>query len=190
VPGLVHVWDVASKAELHRFQIDARGYEYGLYFSPDAKALLARSEQAKVTMWRLDTEATATLDGHGFEGNSLTFLADGRRFVTTSLRGLVKLCDLETGTELGRFANGIGGCSDTVLSPGGQRLLLAGFHGLIQFWDLQSGRQTAALRAFPDRQFVCKIGFLDENTLVSLFENELRYWRAPSWAEINSASQQ
>jgi hypothetical protein len=56
------------------------------------------------------------------EGNSLRFFPDGRRFVTTSLSGLVKLQGLGSEHELHSFINGVGACSDSALSPDGKRL--------------------------------------------------------------------
>ena len=63
--------------------------------------------------------------------------------------------------------------------------MLTTWEGTIQFWDLESDRQIAALRACDHKQVGGQhAAFLDENTLVSVFDGELRIWRAPSWEEI------
>jgi WD40 repeat protein len=77
----------------------------------------------------------------------------------------------------------------TRLFPDGKRLVLAAWQGVIQFWDLESNRQIATLRACDHKQYVCYAAFLDENTLASVFADELRIWRAPSWAEIEAAKE-
>ena len=185
--GRVYVWDVATKAEVQQFQADPRSYEYGLYFSPDTTSLLARAEDARMTIWRLDSGRSFVLPGHKVEGNSLKFFRDGQRFVTTSLNGLVRLRDLTTERDFDSFDNGVGGCSDTAFSPDGQRLVFAAWAGVIQFWDLESKRQLATMRVCDHKQYICYTAFLDENTLTSVFDDELRIWRAPSWAEIEGA---
>jgi WD40 repeat protein len=179
----VRVWDMPTKTQTYNFQpTDLKNWD-GFALSPDNKSVFARVGP-RLSVWQLDTLENSVLGGHRILVNSWGFLRDGHRFTSTSEEGTVMLRDFRDSREPLVFNCGLGGCSFVSLSWDEKRLVLPTWAGVIQLWDVASNRQIAALRACNYRQLVCAAAFLDENTLASVFDDELRLWRAPSWAEI------
>ena len=135
-------------------------------------------------VWRLESEQSAVLsDGYN---NTIRFFPDGR-LAATSDDGIVLLVDPKESKNRRSFNAGYGTYTDVALSPDGKRIVLPAWNGVLQIWDLESNRQIAALPACDHRSLSCSAAFLDENTLASVFDNELRIWRAPAFTEIEKA---
>ncbi|MCI0539777.1 MAG: WD40 repeat domain-containing protein [Verrucomicrobiales bacterium] len=177
--GRLHIWDVTTKVKLHEIETAKGAYKRGILISADGKSLIARGQE--LTHWRLDTGGSRVLPG-GFN-NAFKLLSDGRLGAADE-EGSVAVHDLVTGTMAVSFNGGYRRYCDLTLSPDNKRLVLAGWSGFIQFWDLESQRQIALARASEHQRFGSSVGFLDENTMASVFNDELRIWRALSWEEI------
>jgi WD40 repeat protein len=78
---------------------------------------------------------------------------------------------------------------DLAFSPDGSRLVGSGtgLQSPLQLWDVETGRDLAALPGEPGRYV--HIGFSpDGNTLFAASrEGTVLLWRAPSWKEIEAA---
>jgi WD40 repeat protein len=86
------------------------------------------------------------------------------------------------------------------VSPDGQRIA-AGTWGdmVIKIWNPSTGQEVATLKGADDwvrdpklgmgSDTMASLAFLppDGNCLISSTINEVRLWRAPSWAEIEAA---
>jgi WD40 repeat protein len=68
--------------------------------------------------------------------------------------------------------------------PDGRRLAIGGFDGLITVWGLASRQILVALERHES--FVLDVAFLgDGDTLVSVGDDQVRVWRATSFAEAD-----
>jgi WD40 repeat protein len=71
------------------------------------------------------------------------------------------------------------------ISPDGRRLAVGGGDGIITVLDLASRQEVAALKGHEHQaRFVAFLP--DDNTLVSAGLDQLRVWRAASFAETDS----
>ncbi len=115
------------------------------------------------------------------------FSPDGRRLATAGLNGVMTLWDLTTRqpTFVGRSYRG--GLQDLVFSPDGRRLVTTGASpkDLVKVWDVETGRDVAALPGEPNL-FFHHIGFSpDSNTLFAVSQEHIALlWQAPSWEAI------
>src|SRR5262249_49599391 len=150
-----------------------------LCLSPDGQSLLAR-RGPKLELWRLDTREHVILEGHRILVNQHRFYPDSRRVVSNGEDGQVILRDVIDGRTLLSFNTGLGPCFRVNPSADEKRLVLPLWAGFIQLWDVDTNRQLALLRACDVRQLACAATFLDEDTLASVFDDEVRIWHAPS----------
>ena len=123
------------------------------------------------------------LKGHKEQVRGLALLPDGRTLVSAAQD--VRFWDLNSQRQLSEFklhasATAFFGCS---VSPDGRRLAIGAGDRRITIWDLASGQEVATLQGHEER--ADDVSFLsDGNTLVSVGADQLRVWRAPSFAEI------
>jgi WD40 repeat protein len=68
------------------------------------------------------------------------FSSDGKRIVTPSADGTVRLWDAQTGKPIGEPFAGHGVVMSAVFSPDGKRIVTAGFDGT-RLWNAETGKQ-------------------------------------------------
>jgi WD40 repeat protein len=141
-------------------------------------------------MIRLDLESGSTiptLEGH--TRNSARVLAvavtaDGRRAVTGSYDGGLRLWDLESGQMI-RTLEGDGGRILAVAVTGdGRRALSGSDDGGLQLWDLESGQTIRTLVLFGDRVLAVAVTVDGRRALSASDDRTLRLWDPENGSEI------
>jgi WD40 repeat protein/serine/threonine protein kinase len=178
----VCIMDVANKTKLHSFPFDKDIDVKSLVFSRDGQRLVAGFDTGLVKVWELaGHRQEVTLDGHKEQVRGLALLPDGRTLVSAARD--ICFWDLKSQRQLSVFqlrTAGLFGCS---VSPDARRLAIGAGDRRITIWDLASGQEVATLQGHEN--YVVDVSFLsDGNTLVSVGVDQLRVWRAPSFAEI------
>jgi WD40 repeat protein/serine/threonine protein kinase len=159
-PAVLHLWDVDSGAEIRRFGDDGDALALGLALTPDGTRLLSIGVDGTFHLWDVasgqeiaqyeieEGELLAALDigadGEpllaSFADGLLEISPDGRRFLSASLDGVLRLRDLETGEILQRMAGNIGAVTALAFDPNNSNRALAGYAaGRLRLWDLESG---------------------------------------------------
>jgi WD40 repeat protein len=161
--GTVRLWDLASRAELRRFNGHTGAVE-GVAISPGGDYLLSCSQDKTIRLWKVATgQEIRRYLGHGGWVYGVAFSPDGKLALSAGTRwggtagdDFPRLWNVATGQEIRRFL----GHSDAVLgvafSPDGRRALSASFDGSVRLWDVASGRE---LRSFPHTSRVYAIAF-------------------------------
>jgi WD40 repeat protein len=70
---------------------------------------------------------------------------DGRRTVSASGDGTLKVWELESGRELQTFSSHAGGVNAVAVMPDGQRAISVSNDGTLKVWELESGRELQTL---------------------------------------------
>ena len=183
----VRVWDVGAKKERHVLSPDGQ-FLWPLMFSADARLLIAGTWRGSVKLWRLDgSKEAATFLGRSGQVNGLALLPDGQTLISAS--GGIRFWDVRTRLEIDKLDPQGGWVSGLALSPDGRRLAAGSSDGRITIWDVASRQQVATLEGLEEA--VEHLAFTpDGDHLVSASKDQLRVWRAASWAEIEAAGQQ
>ncbi|MCL4179594.1 MAG: hypothetical protein KJ072_17835 [Verrucomicrobia bacterium] len=93
---------------------------------------------------------------------------------------------MATGTRLGDLTGPLTYFTSVAWSPSGDRLAGGGEDGVITLWDTVSHQRVG--RLLGHRKPIRGLAFLpDGNRLVSLTQDSLRVWSAPSLAEMFAA---
>jgi WD40 repeat protein/serine/threonine protein kinase len=184
----VRVWDVGTQKQAHVFDTDGE-FPVSLTFSADAKALMAGFFSGSVKLWELDgPSGGATFLEHSDGVVGLALLADRQTLISAGAN--ICFWDVRTRHENAlKLSPRSGGFSSLALSPDGRRLAAGGSDGRITIWDLPSHQELATLEGHKEE--VMQLAFTpDGDHLVSASKDQLRVWRAPSWADIEVAEKE
>ena len=81
---------------------------------------------------------------------SVAFSPDGKRLVTASWDGTVKVWDAATGQETLTLKGHTGGVSSVAFSPDGKRIASASEDETVKVWDAATGQETLTLKGHTD----------------------------------------
>jgi WD40 repeat protein len=115
---------------------------------------------AKQLLEALETKFSGLVrvfQGHGDRVNGVAISADGKRALSASWDGDLRLWNLESGELIRQtpahraVVKGQAGMNSVALSPDGKRALTGGRENTMRLWDLETGKELRAFTGFPDR---------------------------------------
>jgi WD40 repeat protein len=182
--GSIQLWDLATGAELPRFE-GRQGRVHSVAVLPDGRRAISGSSDDSMRLWDLETrKALRRFDGHNGSVRAVAPLPDGRRGVSGSDDNTIRLWDLETGAELRRLS----GHSHWVLSvavlPNGRQVLSGSADDTMCLWDLETGTE---LRRFQGHgNSVRAIAVLPDQprALSGSDDGTMRLWDLDTGAEL------
>jgi len=187
----LRVWAIATRKLLcetvgHANEVNLQGSAF--LFSTDGTTLGVGYEDKTAEIFEVSSgRRLAFLQGHKADVTGAILLADRETVATASYDQAVKLWDKGTQQELGSLTGEALAVFALALSPDGQRLATGGGDGTLRLWDVATS-QVVALAKVSSKEWIMSLAFSpDGNTLVAITTGTLRVWRAPSWAEIETA---
>lgn len=134
--GAARRWDVATGQLIGKplQHADEAGY-YTLAMSPDARTLVTSGKDLRAVRWDLETgEAIGTPLIHKSPVHMIAFLRDGRRVVTGTRDGGLRVWDTSTDlvTDLPPQGSSVTGLA---ISPDGHSMVTGTAGGLVRIWD-------------------------------------------------------
>jgi len=164
-----------------------------LDFSGDGRRLLAAAFGGKeLPVWNLEKGQVKQLQITHPEGLLTASISDdGEWVVTTCYDGFASLWEVDSGREQARFTGQFIGFRSAAISPDKTRIaLISNDSGELSVWDPANEQQ---LVSFPDQETEGLPGGSvyawdpSSDNIVTSAGSRLRFWRAPSWAEIEAA---
>jgi WD40 repeat protein len=181
------LWAVDSGREVASWSVPPETYTVAL--APDATSAVTGDGQGTVRFWDV-FKATCEESpvAHNDWVGGVTFSPDGKLLATVSSYGDAKLWDITSHSLLTTLRGHLMGIHSVVFSPDGRRLVTASGSGdALKLWDVRTWQEIATLEGhgtiFQRVQFSP-----DGNALLAIsLEGMLHLWRAPSFAEIETA---
>jgi WD40 repeat protein len=117
-----------------------------------------------------------TLEGHSAGVNGCAVTSDGRRVVSASDDGTLKVWELETGKELATLqghGNNVNGCAVT---PDGRRVVSASVDNTLKVWDLETGKQLVTLEGHRSIVAGCVVTPDGRRVVSASWDGQLKVW--------------
>jgi WD40 repeat protein/serine/threonine protein kinase len=157
-------------------------------FSPDGRRLAARSWNAEITVWDVQSgQQLYSISGLTSAIGGLGFSADGRRILAAAGLNL-KTWDAETGNEQLTVTDRTGMIMCAMFSPDGQRIVTGSTNramgglgpGQVVVWDATTGAELQSLKGHQER--VAAVSFSpDGSSIISgSHDKTVKVWNAGS----------
>ena len=159
-------------------------------FSPDSSKIASISYDATVRIWNAQTgEEQLLLDGKPTGFNSVAFSPDSKYAVIVDF-GTANIVNIETG-ELVSAIEGTSLCTQSaVFMRDGKRLLTQCVGGLLQIWDIASGREVMKFKGDVNEYIRQLVISPDETRLFIEYSNDTAIlWDVVSGKRITQLSQ-
>jgi len=141
------LWDVATGAELRRFEGHSNRVQ-SVAFSDDNRFIMSGSEDKTVRLWNRATGAQLYVFPHDAEVTFVSFHPTARIVAAGSKKGTAFLWNLETGMEVRRWSGHTAPIIAGTFSPDGGLLMTIGEtddrseNGTAIVWDTQIGTEV------------------------------------------------
>ncbi len=158
--GTVKLWYLNAPLEAEPLTIlRDRAHVNGAVFDPSERWLATANANDGVTLWPFTHDYPIVLKGHQYGVFSLAFTPDGKRLVSGSQDGTVRVWFLEGGKPSQVLLSN----EDIVypqidIDPSGRKLLVSGHHGKVFFVPLEEG-PPRMLEGFSPDTFVLPVAF-------------------------------
>ncbi|MGB7924276.1 MAG: caspase family protein [Pyrinomonadaceae bacterium] len=157
--NLVHLWNVASGAELKALsghtaspKTGSRGaYEiddvHAVAFSPDGKWLASGGDDYTVRLWEISSgKELKVFRGHEDEVDSVAFSPDGKWLASGSADRTARVWDVASGGELKTLSKDSESVRSVIFSPDGKTIAHGNVDGVVSLWNVASGSNYRSFR--------------------------------------------
>ncbi|SPE56241.1 putative Mitogen-activated protein kinase kinase kinase [Verrucomicrobia bacterium] len=178
-PARVVVWDLTTRRQLRSWEFKNETGERDLRLARDGAFIVTTGHSGRAHLLDVRSGEAHELLAPARVPSAMALARNGQRLVVVSGVSTLTVYDLGRKEEMASWDNGLElAVTSVAFSPTATRLAVGTAAGRIQLWDLETQREVARINGHPGP--IHGLGFLDEDTLVSLGQEGLRYWRAPT----------
>jgi WD40 repeat protein len=164
---------------------------WSVVLSPDGRTLaLVAAFSKTISLWNTaEPGQPAYLNGHTLPVDGVAFSPDGKLLASSSWDGSVLLRDVAARRSLMSLRGHTGNTQDVAFSPDGRTLASCADDSTVKLWNLASLQEATTLHGH--RGPVSAIAFSpDGKHLASAGGWAVRFWHAPTFAEIAAADEE
>jgi WD40 repeat protein/serine/threonine protein kinase len=179
----VRLWDVASGAEIRRFE-GHQSAVWSVAFSPDGKKLVSSSGpllvagDTSIRVWDINTGAELVrIEGHHDSVGSVMFSPDGKYVLSGSDDNTARLWDAETGQEVRRFEGHAGFINRALFNPDGHTIITGSDDDTIRLWNANTGDEIYRIEGHDDTIVDMELSADGRRLLAVSADNDMRLWR-------------
>lgn len=134
--GTVRVWDTFSGRQIWRNDIPHA--ISSVAYSPDGACVMSAGRSNEIAMWRSDDGRPAgVLSGRTSWVTSVAFSPDGTQIASGSIDGTIRICDVQTGEQVGvAFEGHTSWVYAVVFSPDGACIASISHDQTLRLWNL------------------------------------------------------
>ncbi len=141
------LWDLERGERIAGFSFrEVARYVNSVAFSPDGRWALIAAERSLFLLNANTGKLIRRLEGHTSSVTHAVFSQDGKRILSGSDDGTVRLWDSNTGKQLRAFPGHENYVKAVALSPDGKQALSGGTDATVRLWDVESGKQLRVFR--------------------------------------------
>lgn len=193
-PGLsLHIWNVESGAEVHRFYGSGLNNPWDVAWSPDGKLLASGHGQGEATLVLWDPATGKEIRRFRPDKQqaalSIVFTPDSKGLISGSSYGNVQLWDVATGKEIRQICQAKGWAFRVAVSPDGKKVAAAGNDLAVRLWDIETGKELQSFPGKPAPDFPGITGAVhfskDGKTLITGgMDRTVRFWDIATAKEV------
>jgi WD40 repeat protein len=116
--------------------------------------------------------------GHSAGIGELAFSPDGRKALSCSADGTIRLWDIDTGEQLRTLGGHRGAVNSVVFSRDGQRALSSGSDATARYWDIDTGNELRRFTGHSGIVYSAVLACDDRWVLSCGQDNTMRWWNA------------
>ncbi len=178
--GDIRLYDLASRKQVHHFDVVHDGGVWGMALSADDALLVTGGKDNFANVFDLRTRKRLHVLKHPGEVNGLAFTPDGRHLATGCTDSRIRVYDTRTGERVALVkGHDRGTVTDLQFTSDGKLLASAGMDGTVRLWDTSDPKnpsETKVLKAHTGAAFGVAIS-PDDRLLVSAgWDDQVRMW--------------
>ncbi len=163
--------------------------------SPEIQAMLEQAKRWKAALWirplvpNLTPPGSPllyTMAGHLDNVKSVAVTSDGRRAVSTSADGMLKVWDLERGEELSTLTGHTDWINAVAVTPDGQRAISASRDHTLKVWDLDRGEELHTLTGHTDAVSAVTVTPDGQRAISASRDHTLKVWGLDRGEELRT----
>jgi eukaryotic-like serine/threonine-protein kinase len=122
--------------------------------------------------------------GHTGGVGELVFSPDGRKALSCSTDGTIRLWEIDTGKPLRTLLGHRGAVDSVVFSHDGRHALSAGSDGTVRYWDIDTGKELQRLDGHSGTVYSAVLSSDDRRVLSCGQDNTMRWWDAATGRQL------
>jgi WD40 repeat protein len=182
------LWDAEKKSVLFRLEGHTMAAQ-DCAFSPFG-AFVASAGRTTLRLWDAKTGKALGIFGgdpsHGDSVNACAFSPDGKYLASASSDRTLKLWDVRTRREVGRFEGHAAGVNACAFRPDGRILVSASNDKTLKLWDVETGDEVTTLESHAGPVNSCAFSPDGRRIISAGDDGTTRLWDAETQAELAS----